>query len=270
MKISLIVSTYNSKDTLELVLLSVLRQTLAPKEIIVADDGSTDGTDSLVSEIQQKTSVHIVHCWQEDNGFRAARSRNLAIAASTGDYLVFVDGDMILERHFLEDHRRASQLGQFIQGGRVIMTAEKSRLTINNKTLDFHCWESGLENRKNCLRSWFLSTLFSKRSNRLTGIRTCNFALWRNDALTVNGFNENFIGWGREDSEFAARLLHSGIGRKNLRFQAIGYHLFHPLQERNSLENNDAILRDTINKKLRRCPNGVDHHKTKTQPFHCS
>ena len=251
-------------------MLSALRQTLVPMEIIVADDGSMDGTDFLVSEIQQQTLADVIHCWQEDKGFRAARSRNLAIAASTGDYLVFVDGDIILERHFLEDHRRAAKIGQFVQGGRVIMTAEKSRLAITNKTLDFHCWEFGLENRKNCLRSLFLSPLFSKRINRLTGIRTCNFALWRNDAMMVNGFNENFIGWGREDSEFAARLLHSGIDRKNLRFQAIGYHLFHPLLERNSLANNDAILHNTIKKKLRRCPNGVDQHNTKTKPLHCS
>jgi len=260
MKISLIVTTYNRKDALKLVLWSAIKQTVPPMEILIADDGSSDGTDSLVAEVHNNTLINIIHCWQVDMGFRAARGRNLAIAAATGDYLVFVDGDMILEKSFLEDHQRAAQKGYFIQGGRVLFDEIKTKKVIHDQTLTLSWWEMGVRNRKNCLRSRFLATIFSTTTTKLAGIRTCNFAAWKDDVVAINGFNENFIGWGREDSEFAARLLHSGVNRKNLRFQAVAYHLFHGLQQRSSLKENDAILHETLMKKLTWCSNGLDQH----------
>jgi len=117
-----------------------------------------------------------------------------------------------------------------------------------------------VENRKNCVRSLLLARLFSFRSRRLPGVKTCNFAFWREDALAINGFNEEFVGWGREDSEFTARLLNTGVRRQNLKFCALGYHLHHSMNERDRLVINDSILRRTIDEKLRRCERGVDQY----------
>lgn len=81
---------------------------------------------------------------------------------------------------------------------------------------------------------------------------------FREDALAVNGFNNEFVGWGREDSEFVARLYHHGLKRRNLKFGGIAYHLWHHEAERDALPHNDALLNKTLENKLTRCENGVN------------
>ena len=85
-------------------------------------------------------------------------------------------------------------------------------------------------------------------------------SFFRNDCISVNGFNEDFIGWGREDSEFAVRLINSGILRRNVRFSAIACHLGHCENTRHSLVDNDRILEQSIASKLTRCKNGIDKY----------
>ena len=261
MRISLAITTYNRMDALEVVLLSAFGQQILPDEILVADDGSGDGTRALIDHMRQTSPVPLLHCWQEDHGFRAARSRNMAIAAASGDYLIFVDGDMVLHPAFIADHAEAARKNCFVQGNRVILSEVTTKTVLKDKMADISFCSSGIENRKNCLHLALCSTLFSSLSKSLSGIRTCNFAFWKEDAEAVNGFNEEFVGWGREDSEFAARLLNLGIKRKNLRFAAIAYHLFHPLSTRQDLPQNDLLLRKTIEEKLTWCSHGLDSHR---------
>ncbi len=80
----------------------------------------------------------------------------------------------------------------------------------------------------------------------------------RDDFFRVNGFDNSFVGWGREDSEFAIRLLNSGVRRKNLKFLAIAYHLFHNESLRDSLPENDKKLNNTIKNRIDWAENGVD------------
>ena len=264
MTISLIITTYNWKDALELSIRSVWQQTKLPEEVIVADDGSSDGTAELVNKLAEITSLPIVHSWQKDEGFRVAKSRNKAIAKARGDYIILIDGDILLEKHFIEDHLTFAKEGFFIQGSRVIVGEEKTKEILNSKNINLSFFSQNIENRKNCLRSSVLSKLFSRESKKISGIRTCNFAFWKADALAVNGFNEDFIGWGREDSEFVVRLMNKGIRRGNLKFKATAYHLYHPERSRESLTNNDLILRNTIERKLTWCKNGIDQHLNST------
>jgi glycosyltransferase involved in cell wall biosynthesis len=263
MRISLAITTYNWKEALEIVLLSAFGQRLLPDEILIADDGSSDGTADVIDRLRQVAPVPLMLCWQEDKGFRAARSRNLAISASTGDYLIFIDGDMVLHPAFIADHKEAAIKNCFVQGSRVILSALKTKEVLAAKRVAVSFFSSGIENRKNSLRLPLGNAFFSPLSRNLTGIRTCNFAFWKKDAEAVNGFNEDFVGWGREDSEFAARLLNNGIIRKNLRFAATAYHLFHPPQTRQTLPSNDFLLQTTIDKKLTWCANGLDSHLEK-------
>ena len=102
--------------------------------------------------------------------------------------------------------------------------------------------------------------LFSFSSRSLIGIKTCNFAFHKNDAIAVNGFNEEFVGWGREDSEFTVRLLNSGVKRQNMKFNGLAYHLYHPMNDRTRLENNDRILEQTIKQRLTWCERGLDQY----------
>jgi glycosyltransferase involved in cell wall biosynthesis len=260
MSVSLIVTTYNRPDALELSLLSALDQIEQPDEILVADDGSDGETADLVGRMSKTAKIPILHVWQEDRGFRAAMIRNKAIARARGDYIVFVDGDMILHASFIADHKSAARTGSFSQGSRVLVSDGRTLRILRDGRAIFRPFQSGLSNRKNGMRSPFLSKLFLRRSNSLKGIRTCNFALWKSDAVAVNGFNEDFTGWGREDSEFAARLLNKGIFRQNIKFMAIAYHLAHPHHPTHSLAINDEMLRQTIENRSNWCSNGIDKY----------
>jgi len=266
LNISLIITTYNWKEALEVSILSALGQTRLPDEIIVADDGSTKDTGDLVQRMASGPPIPILHVWQDDQGFRAARIRNKAIAKARGEYLVIVDGDIIVHSDFIKDHEEAARLGFFSQGSRVLLNQNKTERVLQKRELRFSPFGFGLENRKNAIRSHFLSRLFSWPQKSLSGIRTCNFALWRADALAVNGFNEDFQGWGREDSEFAVRLMNRGIRRQNIKFRALTYHLFHPEQRKDSLARNDRILENTIEMRSPWCENGINKYFESSSP----
>ena len=258
MRVSLIITTYNWKEALAVVLASAFRQTLLPMEIVVADDGSRSDTADLVASLGAEAPVPVLHSWQKDKGFRAAKSRNRAIRKARGDYILFVDGDMILDRRFVADHLAVARRGWFVQGPRALLGAALTTEVLATGRLHLPFAARGVGNKKNCLRSVWLSRLLSWQSTTLSGIRLCNFAFWREDAFRVNGFNEEFVGWGREDSEFVARLLNSGLKRRNLRFRALGYHLHHPMNDRGRLSLNDELLQSTIERQLVRCDRGLD------------
>ncbi len=261
MTCSLIVTTYNWKEALELVLLSALNQTILPDEIIVADDGSKEDTQLLISNFSKQFShIPIIHSWQEDNGFRAAHSRNKAIAIAQCTYIVLVDGDMILHRSFIEEHKKYAEKGYFIQGSRVLISQNKSSQILKNKRYELSFYTLGLYNRKNALHSNVLSSFFLQKINSLKGIKTCNMSFFRNDCISINGFNEDFTGWGREDSEFCVRLMNYGIKRKTIRFNCIAYHIWHKENKRNCLPRNDMLLQQSMQENATCCINGIANH----------
>ena len=261
MKVTLIITTYNWKEALELVLTSVKSQTAMPDEVIVADDGSRDDTKKLVAEFSRNYPTKLLHSWQEDKGFRAAKSRNKAIFKSSSDYIVMIDGDIVLHPNFISNHIAAAQEGYFVQGGRVSLTKANTVEQFKNFKLP-NLFSNGVKNRKNTIESRFLSKLFTRTWNSDKSTRTCNFAAWKSDLFKVNGFNEGFEGWGREDSELVIRMLNANLNRKYLKFAAVGYHLHHQENERASLAKNDLLLTETITKNLVRCDDGLDKYSS--------
>ena len=263
MTVALIVTTYNWVQALELSLKSALTQTQLPDEIIIADDGSTSDTKELIEKISRETNVKIIHSWQEDDGFRLAKSRNLAISKSSSNYIIVIDGDMILDKNFILDHLSCAKKGFYLQGSRVLLTDNLSKEIFRKK--DFikpSLFSKNVINKKNMLYLPLLTKLIcSQMSTKLRRIRGCNFSLFKEDILKVNGFNEAFNKWGREDSEFVQRLYNQGIERKNLKFAGIQYHLYH--KEGNSNSFNDDILQRAIDEKLTWCENGIDKHLKK-------
>lgn len=259
-RISLIVTTYNWPAALELTLRSVARQSMLPVEVIVADDGSGAQTRQVVSGWQERLRVPLQHVWQSDEGFRLARSRNRAIAAARGDYLIIVDGDMVLHRHFVADHARAARHGCFIQGVRLLTGPKAATGMLLQGRLDLGFFAGDIQRRRHTIRSRLLSRLVFKERTGQRAIRGCNQAYWKSDLVRVNAFNEAFTGWGREDNEIAARLYNAGVRRRNLKFQALAIHLHHPLRHAQIGERNDAILRDTIEQGKAWCPLGLSQH----------
>ena len=260
---SLVITTYNSPDLLDLSIRSALRQSELPCEIIVADDGSTIDTAMLVESLRASVPTPIIHVWQEDKGFRAAAARNRAIAKAKGNYIVIIDGDMLLHRDFIKDHKALAIEGTFIQGSRAWLSQENTFRRFISRDITVSLFENGLENRKSALHFPLLSRMLDFKSSSLGSIKSCNMSFFRNDCIQANGFNEDFIGWGREDSEFVVRLINRGILRRNIRYSAIASHLWHPENKNCSLTANDRLLQQAVEGKLTSCRNGIDKYLVK-------
>jgi glycosyltransferase involved in cell wall biosynthesis len=262
MRVALVITTYERPDALAAVLASVGRQRVAPAEIVVADDGSGPATRELVLSFGAQSSVPTRYVSQPHAGFRVGRLRNLAIAATSLDYLVFVDGDMLLHPQFIADHVRLARGGFFTQGVRVQAGEKLTRTLITDPTRPLRPWVPGLGRlrRAYLLRSVTMSRVMRTFGNVLVSVKSCNQGFWRDDLVRVNGFNEAIEGWGPEDKELAARLIHAGVRRQTLLFGGIACHLHHPPASRAALAANLAVLADTRARRTTWCERGLDAH----------
>ena len=258
--ITLIITTYNWPAALDLTLKSVARQSVLPDEVIVADDGSGPETARIVDARRVESEVPLLHVWQHDSGFRLARSRNRAISAARGEYIVIVDGDMVLHEHFIADHARAARRGSFIQGVRLLTESDAAASMLRDGRLDVGFFARGIHRRRHAVRNRLLSRLLFVQRTGQRAIRGCNQAYWKSDLVRVNGFNEAFVGWGREDNEIAARLYNAGVRRRNLKFQALAIHLHHASRNPSGENPNDVLLREAIEARKVWCDLGLDQH----------
>lgn len=263
MRISVVVITYNWPQALQQVLRALAAQTELPYEVIVTDDGSRPATRDMLVRLARDYPTRLVHLWQVDEGARMSRARNRAIAAAQGDYVILLDGDMVVERHFVADHRAFARRGCFVQGSRVLTDADAARRLLEDKPVARlpGFFSRGLERRRHTLRLPLLARCATRPGRRQGGIKSCNMAFWRNDLLRLNGFNEAMVGWGREDTELAVRAFHAGLIRRDVRFSALAAHLFHPTRKHDQPDNpNDRILDATRLQHLQRCRLGVAQH----------
>ena len=245
--ITLLISTYNWVEALKRVLEGVARQTVMPDEIVIADDGSREDTTDFIRHYAGTSSVPVRHVWHEDKGFRRSMILNKAVAAATGDYIIEMDGDVVPERHFVEDHRNMAEKGCFVYGGRIMLTEE-------GKVASSHYF--------NCIRSRILRNAVARftGSYRISRIKGCNLAFWREDFIRVNGYNEDIEGWGSEDHEFTARLYFSGIRPKRLKFGGQIRHIYHPAAAKDRAGANEALFKKAMESHNTRTPNGVDKY----------
>lgn len=262
MRLALIVSTYERPDALAAVLDRVGRQRAAPDEIVIADDGSGPATRDLIYSFARRSPVPVRTVTQAHAGFRLTRLRNLAIAAATADYLVFIDGDMLPHEAFVADHRRHARPGHYTQGVRVLADAALTTRLIADPRLRVGLTAPGLGflRRIYLVRSRWLSSALRYAANRLISIKGCNQAFWRDDLLRVNGFNEAIEGWGPEDKELCARLEHAGIERQSLLFGGVALHLHHAPASRAALARNLAEYEHTLRTRRTWCDRGLDAH----------
>ncbi|EAW0606229.1 glycosyltransferase [Campylobacter lari] len=254
---ALIITTYNQKERLALVLDSVKNLEPLPDEVLIADDGSREDTAKLIQAYQKDFPCKLEHIWQEDKGFRAAASRNKAIKASKSEYIILIDGDMILEKNFIGDHLKFASLKTILQGSRTILNEKESKELLSKNDFSLAFDKKGFKNQRSiflakCIYKFSkLTKKFFKKSQLVKGSKTCNMSFYKSDFEAIEGFNENFIGWGREDSEFVARFLFNDGVFKRLKFNALAYHIYHEENSKNMLEINHQIYLDTIkNKKI--------------------
>jgi glycosyltransferase involved in cell wall biosynthesis len=260
MRVSVIVITYNWPPALNLVLRALARQSVLPDEVIVSDDGSRDETRALLTATARDFPTRLVHLWQPDDGARMSRARNRGIAAARGNYLIFLDGDMLAHRQFIADHRAFARRGCFVQGSRVLTGERCAQRMLLQQRLDLGFFSADIERRRHTLRMPALARLYARPHMREGGIKSCNWGFWRDDLVAVNGFNEAMTGWGREDNELALRAFHLGLQRRDLRFAGLAAHLWH-VTRKNVIDNpNDAVLAATRASGATRCRLGLDQH----------
>lgn len=260
LSVTLLISTYNWPQALNLVLKSVLKQSILPSEVVIADDGSTEETRNLINEFQKSFPVPLHHVWHEDNGFTKTIILNKALARSQSEYIVQIDGDIILHKHFIKDHINACKENLFLYGTRVTITKKKSQQIIANNTLGLSIFSSGLKKRMRMLYLPFIYKNIKPEARITTKLRGANMSYWRKDALAINGYNEDFLGWGFEDYDFGQRLTFLGVMPKRLKFAGICFHIYH---KRASLENpvrGNEIQEKTAAGKIIRCENGIDKY----------
>jgi glycosyltransferase involved in cell wall biosynthesis len=258
--ISLIIATYNNPAFLELVLLSVMQQKELPAEVIISDDGSKQETKELIESYQRKFPVPLIHVWHEDTGYRLAAIKNKATAKATGAYIIFIDGDLMLHPRFIYDYQRRLRVNHILVASRVFLSENYTKELAQTKDIHINTAAANIE--KNKLASFRVPAMnyIVKGISTYAGARGGLMGVFKSDYIKVNGFNEAFTGWGREDSELFVRLLNSGVKRDNIKFAAITYHLWHPVISRASLPANDALLEKAINEKSSWCEMGINQY----------
>jgi len=262
--VSLIINTFNQPDYLERVLRAVAGQSSRPEEVLVADDGSGEETRGVIRAWTAKEGLRIRHAWQPHEGFRRARILNQALAGATAAYVVFLDGDTVPHPEFVADHRALARAGAFIQGHRTLV---EQRAATEFGRGEFGqdrrraLWQGQIRGLKHAFR-WPRPLV--RRRMDLEGIRGCNLGIWRADLVRVNGYNEAFVGWGREDSELAVRLMNTGTQRLDARGWALCFHLWHPPAARGRLADNDELLASARRERATRCRQGLDQYLTRS------
>ncbi len=264
--VSLIVTTYNWPEALKAVLDSIHAQTILPREVVVADDGSGEETRALVERERAVFPCELVHVWHPDEGYQVARIRNRAAQRASGDYLVFIDGDCLLRPDFLRRHVDLARPRRFVAGNRVLLTPGFTETALNGDD-DVTRWSPFDFSRGDVNRRWSLVRLPMGGLRyvlpwRWKGVITCNMALYHADFTAANGFEEQFEGWGYEDSDLAVRLHHLGVRRTSGRFAVTVLHLWHRSNKSSLEKSNWARLQETINSDRVRAIRGIDQIET--------
>ncbi len=254
---ALIITTYNQPKRLALVLDSVKNLDPLPNEVLIADDGNEEDIAKLIQEYQKNFPCALKHIWQEDEGSRTATSRNKVINASSSEYIILIDEDMILEKNFIADHLKFARLKTILQGSRTILNENESKEILKSNDFKLAFNKKKLKNKKNVFLAYLIYNFsktnknFLKKSQLIKGSKTCNMSFYKSDFEAIEEFNEKFIDWGREDSEFVARFLFNNGLFIRLKFNALAYHIYHEENSKNTLESNHQIYLDTIkNKKV--------------------
>jgi glycosyltransferase involved in cell wall biosynthesis len=259
-KLSLIISAYNQRDALDKIFRALLLQSILPDEILIADDGSADGSRELIASWKTKIRVRVQHLWQPDRGFLKTTILNRSVAAATGDYIVFLDGDCVPHRKFIADHRALAERGCWVQGRRCFV---REPFVAEFNPVSTPVWQWTLRGRiARPMKSVRLPVPIIRRDRGQRGILGCNMAYWREDIVAVNGFDESYQGRGMgADSDLGSRVYNLGRRRKFVYGRALVFHLDHPIMPRPHFDANKARLEEVLRSGKARCEKGLDQYE---------
>lgn len=248
-KISVIVTLYNRLEYARNIIFSLLHQTLMIDELVFADDGSKDDVADVIKDLVDRCPFEIKVVYQEDIGFRLARSRNNGARVATGDFLIFLDQDVIMPDDFIEkiyNNRKVKRI-TFTRG---FLTSEEEKNRIQeiiNKKYDFneiykiiYTYQDNKNFRRVMYKDIFYSFLYKlkvrKRGAKIAGLM---FALYKTDYLAINGFDENYRGWGKEDDDFCNRFFKYGGETYCVLLKECIIHMYHKVASSKSESPNE-------------------------------
>ncbi len=268
-QVSIIISFYNKIELLRKVLETINLQTFNNLEVVIADDGSRPEIVEEIHRLQKEYQFPIIHVWHEDNGWQKNKILNKAVLAAHSDYLIFVDGDCLLERHFVEEHFATRRKGEVVTGRRVLLTPNTTQ-NLLHKTITKHSFGCKL------FFSLLFETLFSHQTTKMEQmlrlpawlrkifvkererfILGCNFSLYKDDLLSVNGFDERFEypGYG-EDIDLYFRLSRKGIPAMSRKCQLVQFHCYHKHFDTNYAPN-QALMQENTDNNITYTPFGI-------------
>jgi glycosyltransferase involved in cell wall biosynthesis len=260
--VAILIATYNWPQALKQTLMSVVNQTIQPNEVLIADDGSDERTSKLIQAFKlNHPNLNIIHVWHEDNGFRLAAIRNKSIRMAQSDYIIQIDGDIILDQHFIADHLSLKEKGFFVTGSRLLLGKKITDALLESEKVNFARLRWKGKNFFNTLRipmfTGLLQNTYKTKGEYLYYVKGCNMAFWKSDLYLVNGYDESFNGWGREDTDICIRLIHAGVKKKFIKFGGVQYHLHHALASRDQLDANDALIEQLKLNQISFCKQGL-------------
>lgn len=247
--VSVVVTTYEWPEALEVVLRALAEEADAPLEVIVADDGSGPETAQVVSQMHTWYPVRLEHVRQAGGSWRKARVLNLGALEARGDFLLFLDGDCVPRSGCLAATLRAALPGWFLASKRLHLSERLSWRVLRGEA---HPWRwSTLRFLAGAPRELLSTHRETARPGLVLPIRDRRrpwrpelpdfappfgaygfyFGVWREDFDRVNGFDMRYVGWGGEDRDIAARLHTAGVRCGWPGPRATMLHLWHPPQK---------------------------------------
>ena len=267
-KASLLVSTYEMPEHLKLVAAALARQSATDFEIFFCDDGSSEPTRAVIEQFKAQSKIPVTHVWQEHRGFRKCKILNSAVRQAQGEVLIFLDGDCVPHREYVRDHLAEQEAGYYLAGRRVELgTTLSEKLTPERVTQGFFDWphpelirsalikgETEFLNRSFRIPSPLLRRAF--KMNRVADLKGCNYSVPKSALVALNGFDEAYEGYGREDTDIEIRLQHFGLKIKSLKGLALQFHVWHPRRE--FTPQNDQRLEELKKSGRIRCERGLE------------
>jgi glycosyltransferase involved in cell wall biosynthesis len=269
-QISLIISVYNRIDFLKMIFAALESQTFKQFEVVIADDGSGADFVHELNSVVTNVTFSVKHIWHEDIGWRKNTILNKAVIVAEGEYLIFIDGDCIPHPYFIQEHFENRKRNQVICGRRVTLT-EKISTSLNiNKiknnnfyvSLYFPLLLESLRGKETHIKQMFrlrnkmCRSLFIK--DKIKGFWGCNFSLFKDDLMSVNGFDERYIHPSMgEDTDLDYRLRNNGIFPYSKKFLATIYHIYHTHKVENIHEMNYKLFEENLKGKVSYTPFGI-------------
>jgi hypothetical protein len=267
-KMSLIIPVYNRSELLIKSLVSLAGQSLLPDELIITDDGSDEDIPSKIKNIISSFPFRIMYIKQKHKGFRLAKARNNGIRNAESETIVFCDQDLIYTKDYLKTFIEHIRYGNFVVAYPIRLNEEQSNRVDEMKIKNYSFADIITVTQKQKIKSQYRKDKFYYYLNefnlrkfgvKLRGGCVC---IKKSDLIKINGYDEQYIGWGNEDDDLYKRLFLSGVKGINPFIKDYPLHLYHEPFHVNSERVNKQYYNEKASmytNKFFKCEFGIDN-----------